>query len=244
MEGSENKTGNGKGTMEGKWKGKGKVKDKGKAPEEAKWKGKGYGEGKDIVKQTPGGDDISRAIALQMQKEMYEADSDMEGLLEQVNLELEASPATSIPSADDTDTTEGSKRKYNPERDSDVDMPLEDDVDAPCGVELGSDVDMERDIDDEEEDEVEEDEEEEAEEEEDEDVEEDEGEDDGKEPWTIGQGEMVNTSADDVDTIVDNQHIVLPEQRQAMRRHNTLPQPPAPAPWPHTLQPCTRPRTP
>jgi len=47
--------------------------------EEGKGKGKGNGKGKDIVTQTTGGDDISRAIALQMQKEMYEADKDMEG---------------------------------------------------------------------------------------------------------------------------------------------------------------------
>jgi hypothetical protein len=33
--------------------------------------------------------------------------------------------------------------------------------------------------------------------------EEDEHEHDGKEPRTIGQGEMVNTSADNVDTMVD-----------------------------------------
>jgi len=52
---------------------------------------------------------------------------------------------------------------------------------------------------------VEEDEQEEDEEEEDED------EDDGKKPRTIGQGEMVNTSAENVDTMVDDQPIVLPE---------------------------------
>ena len=44
----------------------------------------------------------------------------------------------------------------------------------------------------------------------DEDEEEDKN-DDGKEPWTIRQGEMVNTSAYDVDTMVDDQPIVLPE---------------------------------
>ena len=41
--------------------------------------GKGNGKGKGIVKQTPGGDDISRAVALQLQKERYEANSDTEG---------------------------------------------------------------------------------------------------------------------------------------------------------------------
>jgi len=39
-----------------------------------KGKGKGNGKWENIVEQTPGGDDISRAIALQLQKEMYEAD--------------------------------------------------------------------------------------------------------------------------------------------------------------------------
>ena len=51
--------------MNGKGKGKGK--------------GKGNGKGRGIVKQTPGGDDISGAIALQLQKGMFEADSDTEG---------------------------------------------------------------------------------------------------------------------------------------------------------------------
>jgi len=64
-QGGEKGTGKGKGTKDGKGKGKGK--------------GKGNGKGNGIVKQTPGGDDISRAVALQLQKEMYEADLDMEG---------------------------------------------------------------------------------------------------------------------------------------------------------------------
>jgi hypothetical protein len=64
-QGGEKGTGKGKGTMDGKGKGKGKGKGNGK------WKG--------IVKQTPGGDDISRAVAVQWQKERYEADSGTEG---------------------------------------------------------------------------------------------------------------------------------------------------------------------
>jgi hypothetical protein len=44
------------------------------------------------------------------------------------------------------------------------------------------------------------------------DKEEQEDEDNGKEPLTIGQGEMINTSADDVDTMVDDELTVLPEQ--------------------------------
>jgi len=72
-QGGEKGTGKGKGTKDGKGKGKGK------ATKEGKGKGNGNGKGKGIVKQTPGGDDISRAVAVQLQKEMYEADSDMEG---------------------------------------------------------------------------------------------------------------------------------------------------------------------
>jgi hypothetical protein len=58
-------TGKGKGTKDGmgKWKGK--------------WKGTGKGKG--IVKRTPGGDDISCAVALQLQKLMSEAHLDKEG---------------------------------------------------------------------------------------------------------------------------------------------------------------------
>jgi len=64
MQGGEKGTGEGKGTKNGKGKRKGKEK--------------GNGKGKDIVNQTPGGDVISRAFALQLQKEMSEADLDTE----------------------------------------------------------------------------------------------------------------------------------------------------------------------
>jgi len=53
-QGGENGTGNGKGTQDGKGKGQGK--------------GKGNGKGKGVVKRTPGGDDISRAVVLQLQQ--------------------------------------------------------------------------------------------------------------------------------------------------------------------------------
>ena len=76
------------------------------------------------------------------------------------------------------------------------------------------------------------------------DEEEDKDEDDGKEPRTIGQGEMVNSSADDVDTMVDDQPIVLPEQCQEIRGHTPQPQQPASAPRPQTPDPRSRPRTP
>jgi hypothetical protein len=101
--------------------------------------------------------------------------------------------------------------------------------------------------DDEEEDEEEEDEEKEDEgevEEENEDEEEDKDEDDGKEPQTIGQGEMVNTSADNADAMVDDEPTVLPEQGQEMLEHTPRPQPLAPAPRPQTPEPSPRRRTP
>jgi hypothetical protein len=55
-QGGEKGTGKEKGTQDKKRKGKGK--------------GKGNGKGKGIVKRTPGGDDISRAVTLQLQKQM------------------------------------------------------------------------------------------------------------------------------------------------------------------------------
>jgi hypothetical protein len=57
--------------------GKQKVTEDGKG--KGKGKGKGNGIWNGIVKQTPGGDDISCAIALQLQKAMLEADLDREG---------------------------------------------------------------------------------------------------------------------------------------------------------------------
>ena len=55
------------------------MKGKGKATAEGKGKGKGTGNRKGIVKQTAGEDDSSRAVALQLQMEIYEADLDREG---------------------------------------------------------------------------------------------------------------------------------------------------------------------
>jgi len=122
-------------------------------------------------------------------------------------------------------------------------MCMEDDVDAPDGVDLDGDVDMERDGDDDEQ-KDEEKEDEEVVEEEDEDEEEDQDEDDGKERRTLGQAEMVTKSAEDIDNMVDDQPIVLPEQGQEMREHTPRPQPPAPAPRPQTPEPHPQPRTP
>jgi hypothetical protein len=57
--------------------GKGKVTEDGNG--NGKGQGKGNGKGKGMVKQTPGGNDISRAFGLQLQKEMSDADFGMEG---------------------------------------------------------------------------------------------------------------------------------------------------------------------
>jgi len=157
----------------------------------------------------------------------------------------------SISSDVGTDSTK-SDGEYDSEQYTDVDMHMQDDVGSPYGIDSDGDVDMERDGDyEEEEDEEEDDKEEDDEQEEDKDEEdeeeeedEDEDEDDGKEPQTISQGEMVNTSVDDVDTMVDDQPIVLPEQGQEWSEHTPHPQPRAPAPWPQTPKPWTQPRMP
>ena len=235
-QGSEKRTGKGKGTMDGKGRAKGN------ANEEGKGKGKGNGKGKGIVTQTPVGDDISLAVGVQLQNEMYKADSDTEGFPEPVYLELEASPAMSISSEDDTNSTESDGQYYS-ELIPDVDMRMQEDVDAPDGVDLDGDVDMGREGNDDE-DKDKETEDEEVVQEEDEDKEQDQDEDDGKEPQTLGQREMVNTSADDVDTMVDDLLIVLPEQGQVMPEHTPLPQTPVPSPPSQTLEPHRRPQTP
>jgi len=58
--------------------GKGNRKRTGQAMEDGKGKVKQNGKGKGIMKQSPGGDDLSCAVALQLQQELYEADSDTE----------------------------------------------------------------------------------------------------------------------------------------------------------------------
>ena len=122
---------------------------------------------------------------------------------------------------------------------------MEDDVDALDGVDLDGDVNMERDGEDEEDEEGEDEkEEEEVDEDEKEDEDDDEDEVNGKEPRRIGQGVMLNTSADDADTMVDDQLTVLPEQGQEMCEHIPRPQPLAPALRPQSPQPRPRPRTP
>jgi len=241
MKRSGNRTRKGKKTQDGKGNGKatgdGKVKGKrnGKVTEEGKGKGTGNGKGNGSLEQTPGGDDISRAVGLQLLKNIYEADSDREGSPERVYLEPDGSPAGSIPSHEDTDSINVLDGQYDSEHDSDVDIHMEDDVDAPYHIDLDGNVDMEWDGDHEDE---------EDEEAEDEDEEEDEHEHDDKEPWSIGQGDMVHTSADDVQSMVNDQPTMLPEQGQAMCEDSPRPQPPAPTPWAQTPEPLPRPRTP
>ena len=120
VEGEEDMQGGEKGTGKGKGTKNGKGKGKGR--------GKGNGKVKGIVK-------------------LYEADSDTEGELELIYLEPEASPAGSISSDDDIDSTQ-SDGEYDSELDPDVDMRMEDNVDAPESIDLDGDVDMGRDGDD------------------------------------------------------------------------------------------------
>jgi hypothetical protein len=114
-------------------------------------------------------------------------------------------------------------------------MLMEDNMDTTERVDFDGDVDMDMNINiNQENDEWDadadyDDEEEEETEEEDEDEEEDKDQDDSKEPWTIAQREMVNTLADDVDTMVDHQPIQIPEQGHEMCYHNPGPQPLVPA---------------
>jgi hypothetical protein len=170
---------------------------------------------------------------------MYQADSNTEGKLQWVYSELGASPAVTIASDNDTDSTEELDGDYDSEHDSNVDMRMEDDVDALDSVDLDDDVDMERDGDDQgKEDEVNEDKGKEEEEEEDQGEKKDEDEDDDKEPQTIGPGEMVNTSADDVHPMGGDQPIVLPEQGRDMCEHTLQPQHPAASPQPQTAKYC------
>jgi hypothetical protein len=119
-------------------------------------------------------------------------------------------PAMSISLDDDTNSSNALDSEYDSVYDSDDHMGMEDYVDALDGIDLDGDVDLKSDTDNE----NEENQEEEAEEEEEENGNADENENDGKERRMIGQGEMVNISAYDVDTMVDDQPIVLPEQHQ------------------------------
>jgi len=70
-EGEEDTQGSGNGTEKGKGTKDGKGKGKGKGMRNGKEKG--------IVIQTPAGDNITCAVELLVQKDMYGADSNMEG---------------------------------------------------------------------------------------------------------------------------------------------------------------------
>ena len=151
----------------------------------------------------------------------------------------------SISSDVDSDSTKLASGNVS-EHDSDVVMRIEDDVEAPDSVDLNGDVDMKRDgqkeVDEEEEDEkegevVDEDEEM------DEDEDEDEDEDNGKEPQMIGQGLVVNTVADNTDTMVDDEPTMLPEHGQELHEHTPLPQPLVRAPRPQPPEPPPQPKT-
>jgi hypothetical protein len=120
-------------------------------------------------------------------------------------------------------------------------MGMEDDMDTPDGVDLDGDVDMDRAGEDEEDDDGE-DEKVEEKVDEDEDENKDEDENNGKELWTIGQGEMVNTSANDPDTMIDDQPTVLPDHGQKMCEYTPWLQTPAPDTRPHTPEPRPRPQ--
>jgi C1A family cysteine protease len=123
----------------------------------------------------------------------------------------------------DMDCSKESECEYDSTPYSDVDMHMQDDLDPPDGGELDGNFDTGQVTADKTE-EVEEEEEEMAQHE-------NEGEDDdnGKEPQTIGQAGMVNTSAENVGNWVDDQPILLPEQGQEMYKHSPWLQSQAPA---------------
>jgi len=65
--------GNGRWEREGEWQSNGERKEEGELDGDGEWEREG------IVEQTPGRDGISCAAAVQLQKEMYEEDSDRKG---------------------------------------------------------------------------------------------------------------------------------------------------------------------
>jgi hypothetical protein len=127
---------------------------------------------------------------------------------------------------DNTHHTQESDSEYDLEHHSDVDLHLEDDGEAPHSIDLPGDVNMETNFVTD----YEEEEEEEEEQEEDVDKETDVNEDVGKEPQTIGQEEMVNSSADAVDTTIDYQPVIIRKQGEEMCEHTPWQEPLLPAP--------------
>jgi len=127
---------------------------------------------------------------------------------------------------DDSHHTQESDSEYDLEHHSDLDLHLEDDGEAPHSIDLPGDVNMEtKFVTD-----YEEEDEEEEEQEEDVDKEKDVNEDDGKEPQTIGQEEMVNSSAHNVDTTSDHQAIMIRKQGKEMCEQTSWSEPLLPAP--------------
>jgi hypothetical protein len=158
-------------------------------------------------------------------------------------LEPEALHTIIIRSNEHNNSTDGSDGEYDSEHDYDVNLCIGDIVDTPDSVDLDGDGDMEINShdDDEENAEVQDVEQEDENEEENEDKEEDENEDDHNKPLTFIQGEMIHTSANTVDTLLDNQPIVLPEQVQEIWEHTPSAQPPVTALWLQTPEPRKRP---
>jgi len=112
--------------------------------------------GKVLLKKSQG-EVISRVLVLCSRRRKFnDADSDTGSRLEQVHLEPETSPAVTMSSAHDTDSTEESDAEYDSEPQSDVDICMEDDVNKLEGVDSEGNVDVERDGDDEEEEDEEE----------------------------------------------------------------------------------------
>jgi len=221
----------GKGTQNGKGKRNGK--------------GKGHRKGQGMVNHTAGRDDSSRAVLWQLLKDLHAGDFDMEGEIERVYFTPEALPSVPPFGDNDNDSTERSYSEYDEQHHSEVDMRMQDNVDATEGINSDSDVDIERNHDDYEvADEEEENEESEDADEEHADTEEDEDEDAAIEPPIIIQGEMVNTSVNGVDTMVDSQPIMLAEQGRKMREHTPSQEPQETATLPPALEPFPQSRTP
>jgi len=66
------------GTGKGRGKGKGPGRGRGRQQRKGRGRGRETEKGKVLSNITPGEDDISRAVAVQLQMEIYKADSDME----------------------------------------------------------------------------------------------------------------------------------------------------------------------
>jgi hypothetical protein len=127
---------------------------------------------------------------------------------------------------DNSHQTLESDSEYDTEHHSNLYSHFEDDGEAPHSIDLPGDVNMETNFVTD----YEEEEEEEEEQEEDVDKEKGVNGDDGKEPQTIGQEEMVNSSVHDVDTTIDYQPIMIRKQGEEMGEHTSWSEHLLPAP--------------